>query len=122
MPLISKRAKINAPARGGAGQTMYIYASGANQSPPTCASSATGWSDAGYGVVALASNGNNIYARSCYNTTQTCSTMYIYASSTNQSPPTCASAATGWSDAGYGVIGTNSSGSSVNARSCYKCS
>jgi len=106
---------------------------GYTQEPPSCPS---GWTDAGggggngYGGTSGGTVGSyNTITRSCYNTTQTCSTLYIYGENFpgyTQEPPSCPS---GWTDAGGGGgngYGGTSGGAvgtyNVITRSCYKCS
>lgn len=111
------------PGSGGSGQTLYLYNQGTTFNSANVATCPLGWVEMSKELFKATENDGDastaIYARTCYNTTQTCSTLYTYSDLSNPSNPVACPS--GWADAGSGIYSAGAYfGSRV--RSCYKCS
>lgn len=102
------------PSSGGAGDSLYIYNYNSSSLVNSCP---VGYTDAGVGASGVSAT-NYVYTRTCYNSNQSCTSLYLY-NYTNSFIPSCPA---GYTDAGVGVSGGIGGSYNMSTRSCYKCS
>lgn len=94
------------PSSGSVGQVLYLYSD--TWVTTTCPN---GWTNLGRGPFAKTGDNSCSYVRTCYNASQTCSTLYVYGGA----------CPVNWSDAGSGDAVMLQNGFVSSIRSCYKC-
>lgn len=110
------------PPSSDATSVLYLFSNNTYAAPPACSTLTGGWSDGGNGAYFYYPSGATNQVRTCYNTTKTCSTLYLYGT-LGGIPPACSTLTGGWSDGGYGIkfAAQDTVVHYVFVRSCYKC-
>lgn len=110
------------PSSSSAASVLYLFSNNTYTAPPACSTLTGGWSDGGKGAYFYYPSGGANQVRTCYNTTQTCSTLYLYGTLDN-TPPACSTLTGGWSDGGSGIqfAAQDNVVHYILVRSCYKC-